>query len=67
MLERIKFWWSGPSWTYSREGIGQARERYYPWSDTLLVRTSQFGYVTGNQIVTRPAFLTDCAAAKLNS
>lgn len=62
MLNRLKFLFFGPTWCYSVEGVGQAREKYHIFRDEVRVRTSQFGYVNGHAIVSRTQFEKDCAA-----
>lgn len=57
MLDRIKFFWNKPPFVYSDKGIGLAIEGYNPFTDKVNARFSQFGYVTGNRVISRQEYL----------
>lgn len=56
LIDRIRFWLSKKPFIYTSEGKGFAVEGYNPFTDMVLVRMSQFGYVTGHNCISRSDF-----------
>jgi hypothetical protein len=64
MIDRLKFWLARKHFLYTASGRGIAFESYNPLTDKVLVRASQFGYVTGREQISRCEYLSVLAAIR---
>lgn len=62
MLERLKFFFNKPKFSYNKEtGGGMALEKYNIFTDTVTIRHSLRGYITCRRCYKRAVYLKKIA------